>query len=120
REVILAPPPWARRLRAALDRGQQAVLFIDELTCMPPSVQAAFLRVGKERDVADVSLGGMAVIAAANPVEDSQGYDLSAAMGGRWCHVRWRVDPDDWVAGELGGWGAPDAALTDARADVCA
>src|SRR5205807_3668045 len=64
--VRLAAPSWAARL-AAEGRG---ILFLDEVTTAPPSVQAALLRVVLERVVGDVALPrGVAVVAAANPPE---------------------------------------------------
>ena len=49
--VSLAPPAWARRL-ADLGSG---ILFLDELTTVPPAVQAALLRVVLERTVGDLA-----------------------------------------------------------------
>jgi hypothetical protein len=105
-EVKVSPPPWARRLRAALDAGQNAWLFLDELTCAPPSIQAALLRVINERQVVDIDLSDCRIMAASNPVEQSaDGIGLSAATANRMAHLEWTVDIDDWVAGEIGGWG---------------
>lgn len=117
--VALVPPSWARRLKAALDKGQQAWLFLDELTSAPPSVQAALLRVTQERQVADLDISGVRLIAAANPPD--LGVDVSevtAATANRWAHLNWEVTPDNWCAGELGGWGNPDKKLSYARALV--
>lgn len=115
--VIYDPPPWARRLRQALDRGQRAWLFLDELNCGPPSIQAALLRVIQERQVGELSIEGCYVIAAANPVEDAaDGGILSSSTGNRFGHVDWEIDPMAWVAGELSGWGRtrlpPEAAAS--------
>lgn len=120
-EVELSTAPWARRIRRALDRGQPAWLFLDELTCSPPSVQAALLRVINERRVAELSLAGCRIIAAANASEHAADhYDLSAATANRWAHLDWRVDADEWCAGEMAGWGAPDERLQASRGRVCA
>lgn len=121
--VVSIPPPWAQRLRAALDRGQQAWLVLDELSCAAPAVQAALLRVVQERRVGEVDLRGCRVVAAANP-EDSaaDGGTLAAATANRWAHIDWTLSADDWTRGELSGWGAGHATrtLATARADVCA
>jgi len=117
--VILAPPSWARRLKAALDAGKLAWLFLDELTSAPPSVQAALLRVTQERQVADLDICGVRLLAAANPPD--QGVDVSeitAATANRWAHLNWEVDSEAWCAGELGGWGHPDKEASEARALV--
>ena len=115
-DVLLAPPPWVKRLREALDSNKPAWLFLDELTCAPPAVQAALLRVVNERIAADVSLEGCRVIAAANPPHlSASGLDLSAATNNRWAHIQWETDVDNWVAGETSGWGNPDPALAEIR-----
>jgi hypothetical protein len=105
-EVRLSAAPWARRLRQALDRGQAAILFMDELSTSPPAVQAALLRVAQERRVGEIDLTGCHVIAAANPIDQSAGgWDLAAPMANRWLHLDWRLSPERWCAGEQGGWG---------------
>jgi hypothetical protein len=104
--VEVAPPPWARRLRGALDKGGEAWLMLDELTCAPPSIQAALLRVVQERRVVDLDLRGVKIIGAANPPEyAADPTDLSAATANRWCHLDWTLNNEEWIAGELGGWG---------------
>ena len=120
-QYVLSAAPWARRLRAALDAGKPAWLFLDELSCAPPSVQAALLRVVHDRVVGEVSLRGCRVLAAANPADTAaDGGDLSAAMAGRWAHLPWEPDAADWCAGELAGWGEPSAETAPARALICA
>ena len=117
----VAPPPWTERLRAALDRGQPAWLFLDELTCAPPSVQAALLRVTQERQVGPVDLRGCRIIAAANPPDFAAGaaMDLAAATANRWFHFEWSLDLANWAAGMLAGWGQPqDSRRAAARALV--
>lgn len=115
--VVVAPPSWARRIRAALDAGTPAWLFLDELSCTPPAVQAALLRIVHERRVAEIDLSGCRVIAAANRADHAaDGGLLSAAMSSRWMHVDWLVDADAWVSGELRGWGQQRPAAQAAAA----
>lgn len=112
------PPAWAVRLREALDRGQQALLFLDELSTAPPSVQAALLRVVNERQVGPVDLTGCRMVAAANPTEEAAGaaMDLAAASANRWLHVAWHVDVAAWRNGMVNGWGAEQSpAVAAAR-----
>lgn len=120
--VRSSPPPWARRLRDALDAGRSSWLFLDELSCAPPSVQAALLRVILDRRVGELDLGGCRVLAAANPSDTAaDGGDLAAATANRFAHVEWTVDPAAWVRGTLAGWGKPIAPATArAAARVCA
>ncbi|MGZ4729064.1 MAG: AAA family ATPase, partial [Acidimicrobiales bacterium] len=100
--VRFAPPAWAERL-AGVERG---VLFLDEISTAPPAVQAALLRVVLERVVGDLALpAGVTVIAAANPPDQAaDGWDLSAPLANRFCHLEWALDPSEWASGVLGGF----------------
>jgi hypothetical protein len=103
--VRFAPPAWARRLAAA----GHGLLFLDELSTAPPAVQAALLRVVLERVVGDLELPDeVAVVAAANPPEQAaDGWDLSAPLANRLCHLAWDIDPRAVADGLAGGWAAP-------------
>jgi ATPase family associated with various cellular activities (AAA) len=103
--VRFAPPTWARRLA---DAGH-GVLFLDELSTAPPAVQAALLRVVLERVVGDLPLPAeVAVVAAANPPEQAaDGWDLSAPLANRLCHLFWETDPMAVADGLAGGWAPP-------------
>ncbi len=103
--VDFAPPRWARRL-AASGRG---VLFFDEISTAPPAVQAALLRVVLERTVGDLVLSDdVAVVAAANPPEQAaSGWELSAPLANRFCHLDWAVDGRAVADGLSGGWPSP-------------
>jgi hypothetical protein len=103
--VRFAPPAWATRLADA-GRG---LLFLDELSTAPPAVQAALLRVVLERVVGDLELpDSVAVVAAANPPEQAaDGWDLSAPLANRLCHLAWQTDPRAVADGLAGGWAAP-------------
>ena len=99
-EVAMAPPDWARELNAIADdpgpaglgKGRKAVLFLDEFTTAPPSVQAAMLRVVHERVVGDLRLHtNIAIIAAANPPWMSPGGEvLSPPTVNRFLHFDWK------------------------------
>jgi hypothetical protein len=107
--VRFAPPSWARRLGEA-DRG---ILFLDELSTAPPAVQAALLRVVLERVVGDLSLpDDVRVVAAANPAEDSaMGWELTAPLANRFCHIEWSIDGRTVADGFAGGWRIPPVAV---------
>lgn len=120
--VQQSAPPWARRLRQALDDGRPAWLFLDEITCAPPSVQAAALGIVWKPFVAGLDLSGIVVVAAGNPPESAadQGI-LSQPLASRMAHVPWTVDVREWAAGELTAWGEPcSAARARAAASVTA
>jgi len=129
-DVHFAPPAWARRLAAA-PTTDLAVLFLDELSTAPPSVQAALLRVVLERTVGDLRLGDhVAVVAAANPPDQAaDGWDLSPPLANRFCHLDWPLSAPAWAEGFVGGWPAPalptlphdwTSALSSAKAIVAA
>jgi hypothetical protein len=103
--VHFAPPRWAERLAAA-GRG---LLFLDEISTAPPAVQAALLRVVLERVVGDLDLPeGVVIVAAANPPEQAaDGWDLSAPLANRFCHLDWEVEAGAFAQGIVGGWPAP-------------
>lgn len=103
--VELAPPRWAERLAQA-GRG---LLFLDEVSTAPPAVQAALLRVVLERTVGDLALPAeVAVVAAANPPEQAaDGWDLSAPLANRFCHLDWPIDARTVADGLGGGWPEP-------------
>jgi hypothetical protein len=103
--VAFAPPRWAQRLADA-GRG---VVFFDEISTAPPAVQAALLRVVLERTVGDLELPpGISVVAAANPPEQAaDGWELSAPLANRFCHLDWPVDARTVAAGFAGGWPEP-------------
>jgi hypothetical protein len=121
--VRSTPPPWARRISAALADGRKAWLILDELSCAPPSVQAALLRVVNERRVGECNISGCRVMAAANPSDTAaDGGSLSAATANRWAHLDWSVDAKAWSQGELSGWGfrGGGTGLASARASITA
>lgn len=84
-----APPEWA----SVFDDAQQGILFLDELTTAPPSVQAALLRVVLERRVGTQVLpSGVRIVAAANPPDDIVGgWELSPPLANRFVHIEWRL-----------------------------
>lgn len=103
--VSMEAPSWARRLA----RSGKGILFLDEISTAPPAVQAALLRVVLDRVVGDLELPtGIAVVAAANPPEQAAGgWDLSAPLANRFCHLSWSLDTGGWIDGMLSGWKTP-------------
>ena len=123
--VRFAPPSWASNLAAA-GRG---LLFLDEISTAPPAVQAALLRVVLERTVGEVVLPDeVVVVAAANPPDQAaDGWDLSAPLANRFCHLEWSVDAASIAEGFTAGFPTPEVAelpdtwisrLPRAKADV--
>jgi len=123
--VRFAPPSWATNLAQA----GHGVLFLDEISTAPPAVQAALLRVVLERTVGDLQLPEeVVVIAAANPPDQAaDGWDLSAPLANRFCHLDWNIDAAAVAEGFTGGFPTPQATVLPndwrdrrvrARADV--
>ena len=76
--VRFAPPDWVYQFE---EQGQ-GILFLDELTTAPPTVQAALLRLVLERKVGAHSLpAGVRIVAAANPPDiAASGWELSPPL----------------------------------------
>ena len=110
-EVRFAPPRWAKDLA---DAGK-GILFLDEISTAPPAVQAALLRVVLERVVGDLPLPPeVAVIAAANPPDQTlDGWDLSAPLANRFCHLDWMADASGFGTGLTAGWPQPPIPQLD-------
>jgi MoxR-like ATPase len=73
------------------------LLFMDEMTTVPPSVQGPCLRLFHERKAGNMSLHAKsAIVAACNPPEQAPGAnELSAAMTNRNMIVRLRPEFDE-------------------------
>lgn len=106
--VRVSPPPWVRRIRAALDAGKPTWLLLDDYSCSPPSVRAGMLRTVQDRQCAEVDLTGCRIILASNPADSAaDGGALDPATANRLAHVEWTVEAAAWVAGTLSGWSSP-------------
>jgi hypothetical protein len=89
------PPDWLADACA-----RPVLLVLDELSCAPPAVQAAALRLIQERACGDRALHeGTRLVAAANPAADVGGaWDLTSPMANRLVHLRWQPDFASWAA----------------------
>ncbi|MCT4353625.1 MoxR family ATPase [Streptomyces sp. Je 1-79] len=105
--VPMAPPDWAVRLV----RAGRGLLFLDELSTAPPSVQAALLRLVLERRIGALRLPpGVRIVAAANPRSSAaDGWELSPPLANRFVHLQWTHDQEVVVRGLGGTW--PRATL---------
>jgi len=103
--IDLAAPRWALNANAASDG---ALVLFDELTTASPAVQAAMLRVVRERVVGDLQLGNhVRIIAAYNDANDCGGYDLELPMRSRFIHISVDANVDHFCDGLLNGWQPP-------------
>ncbi len=85
-----------------------AVLFLDELTAAPPTLQPTVYGLLQERRVGQHRLpDDVLVVAAGNGVEDGAlAYEMGTALADRLVHVSVRASAQDWLTGY-----AIDAAL---------
>jgi len=98
--VRLAPPAWAQR---ASIPSAGAVVLLDELTTASPAVQAAMLRVVRERTVGEITMPErVRIVAAYNDADDCGGYELELPMRSRLIHLNVRPDLDVFTAGITG------------------
>lgn len=100
----LAKPTWFRNLQE--ERG---LLFLDELSCAAPAVQAPALRVVNELAIEDEKMHpDTMVIAAANPADIAAGgWDLAPPLANRFWHATWELNHIEWVEGFLQGFPSP-------------
>lgn len=113
RETFLAAPAWAKELvreeqarlaskeKDPLLRGAP-IVFFDEVSTAPHSVQASLLRVVDEGVVGELPMPeGTSFVAAMNPPDSAAaGWHLAAAFANRWLHLEWI----GWSAKEWAAW----------------
>ena len=101
-QVRYATPEWVNDF-AGYPAG---ILFLDELSTAPPSVQAALLRVVFERKVGFTPLpAGVRIVAAANPPDLMVGgWELSPPLRNRFVHLQWNIPEDLYVRSLTQGW----------------
>lgn len=93
-------PGWARRINEADAAGKPTILFLDELTSVPPSVAAPLLGIVQSRRSDGWTLPAETrIVAAANPPDLAVGgWALEPAMANRWVHIDWPAPTAEWVA----------------------
>lgn len=105
--VKYASPEWTKDF----DNIESGILFLDELSTCPPSVQAALLRVIFERTVGFKKLPDhVRIVAAANPPDLTLGgWDLSPPMRNRFVHIQWDIPTGLYLNSLSNGWMKADA-----------
>ena len=93
-------PGWARRINEAAANGQPTILFLDELTTVPPSVAAPLLGIVQSRRSDGWTIpADTRIVAAANPPDLAVGgWAIEPAMANRWVHIEWPAPIREWVA----------------------
>ena len=91
---------WLRPKIFDMDERDEIVnvLFLDEISAAPPSVQAAAYQITLERKIGEHKLpDNCIVIAAGNRVTDSSvAFNMPKALSNRLCHIEIKGDPSSW------------------------
>jgi len=104
-KVRYAIPEWVENFGAE----GEGILFLDELTTAPPSVQAALLRVVLERKVGFHDLPAkVRIVSAANPPDlMTGGWELSPPLRNRFVHLPWELPAEVYKNALLNGYVKP-------------
>jgi MoxR-like ATPase len=102
--VRLLPMAWARDAKRLAEDGYLVVVFLDELTTVPPTTQAAMLRLLTENVCGELRLpdyepgrGGVVYLCASNAVEwAAGGQEIQAPMANRLWHGEFPMDHETW------------------------
>lgn len=91
---------WLKPKIFQMDESEDTVniLFLDEISAAPPSVQAAAYQITLDRTVGEHTLpDNCIVIAAGNRVTDkSVAYNMPRALANRLCHFEIKGDSGSW------------------------
>ncbi len=91
---------WLKPKIFQMDEGKETVniLFLDEISAAPPSVQAAAYQITLDRMVGEHQLPeNCIVMAAGNRITDkSVAYNMPKALSNRLCHFEIEGDADAW------------------------
>ena len=105
--MAYAVPEWVARIASD---PRKYLVFYDEMTCVRPATQAAFLYPIGERRVAGVHLPPHTwQCGAANPPEQAaDGQEFAPPLANRVVHLQWETDPQEWAEAMMAGgnWSA--------------
>ena len=109
--VALVPCDWVKRLAKVEGATKHAGLMLDELSSAPPATRSAAMRGIHEGTWGDVHIPRLSTVAAMNPPEIAEnGYDLSAPLANRFCHVEWSMPVEYWVEQMVQDFPAPQVS----------
>src|SRR3954469_1235830 len=102
--VRLLPMAWARDGKRLAEEGYLVIVFLDELTTVPPTTQAAMLRLLTENVCGELELpdyapgrGGVVYVCASNAVDwAGGGQEIQPAMANRLWHGEFPMDHETW------------------------
>ena len=112
--VRYAVPDWV----GSFAEGRPGILFLDELSTAPPSVQAALLRVVFERRVGAHQLpDSVRIVAAANPPDLMVGgWELSPPLRNRFVHLDWDIPASLYIEAMTSGFSTASLPHIDVAA----
>jgi hypothetical protein len=89
---------WSNPTDLPTDPNSRALVFFDEMSAAPPSVQAATYQVILNRRIGTYQLPrDVVMIAAGNRVKDKGvAYNMPTPLANRFIHTTLHVDFDDW------------------------
>jgi len=113
--VRLLPMAWARDAQRLAEEGCMVVVFLDELTTVPPTTQAAMLRLLTENVCGELKLpdyepgkGGVVYLCASNAVEwAAGGQEIQPPMANRLWHGEFPMDHETWCDMMVSDFPAP-------------
>ena len=113
--VRLMPMAWARDAQRLAEDGYMVVVFLDELTTVPPTTQAAMLRLLTENVCGELTLpdyepgkGGVVYLCASNAVEwAAGGQEIQPPMANRLWHGEFPMDHETWCDMMVSDFPAP-------------
>lgn len=89
---------WSNPSDLPTDPNSRALVFFDEMSAAPPSVQAATYQIILNRRIGDYQLPeDVVIVAAGNRVKDKGvAYNMPTPLANRFIHATLDVDFDDW------------------------
>lgn len=104
--VDMVPLRWLRRLSTAKRPG----LFLDEFSNGAPATRSATMRGVTDGVWGEIKIKNLAVVVAMNPPEIAEsGYELSAPLANRFCHLGWDMPVSYWNEQHIAGFPVPDS-----------
>lgn len=89
---------WSNPSDLPTDENSRALVFFDEMSAAPPSVQAATYQIILNRKIGNYTLPkDVVIVAAGNRVKDKGvAYNMPLPLANRFSHVTLAVDFEDW------------------------
>jgi hypothetical protein len=103
--VDMVPLRWLRRL----SKAQRPGLFLDEFSNGAPATRSATMRGVTDGVWGEIAIKNLSTVVAMNPPEIAEsGYELSAPLANRFCHLGWEMPVAYWNQQHIAGFPEPD------------